>query len=293
MNKILIIGGNGYIGSSLYTFLTNKNLYCDIVDTNRFGKINKCTELDYNNLQKDFLDKYDSVVLLAGYSSVGMCTNYYDTFNENVIKFINLIKKINKNHLLIYASSSSVYGIKQDATENDELTPPINNYDFSKQSIDYINKFSDKNIVGLRFGTVCGYSPNFRRDLVINSMTLNALNNNELQLSNKNNMRTILGITDLCNGIYHILLNRSKISSKIYNFGSFSCNIGSIADNIKKLTNCNIIYNDKFITNYSFTISSKKFMNDFDFKFEETLESIFLSIKNNINNITNNKVRSI
>ena len=76
-NKTLIIGGCGYIGSSLFNFLQNKGLDVDTVDLEWFGNHSnsKNINIDYRNLTPSFLDRYDSIVLLAAHSSVRMCQN--------------------------------------------------------------------------------------------------------------------------------------------------------------------------------------------------------------------------
>ena len=79
MNKVLIIGGNGYIGTRLYEYLsideenmpTDKDI--DIIDTCWFGKVIEDTIVeDYRNMTSEFFSKYDTVILLAVHSSVKM-----------------------------------------------------------------------------------------------------------------------------------------------------------------------------------------------------------------------------
>ncbi len=67
--------------------------------------------------------------------------------------------------------------------------------------------------------------------------------------------------------------------------GSCSSKIGDIGKKIKQLTNCEIIYNNKFNSNYSFTIDSELFENTFNFKFTGNIETIFKDIQDNLSNI--------
>jgi nucleoside-diphosphate-sugar epimerase len=95
-NKVLIIGGCGYIGSSLFNFLQNKGLNVDTIDLEWFGNhsVHKNINLDYKSLTKDFLSKYDSIVLLAAHSSVRMCENaMMPAFKNNVVTLLNFLKK--------------------------------------------------------------------------------------------------------------------------------------------------------------------------------------------------------
>ena len=109
--SVLIIGSEGYIGSRIAHDL--QNIY-DIhgIDICWFGQSNNYTEVkDYNQLTKEELSKYHTVVLLAGHSSVKMCDGpVLSSWSNNVNNFIDLMNKLDKGQILIYASSGSVYG---------------------------------------------------------------------------------------------------------------------------------------------------------------------------------------
>ena len=89
MRKILIIGGNGYIGSRVYEHLLNLNYDITNVDLCKFGKLYAETkEQDYKDLTKEEIHKYSHIILLAGHSSVSMCVdNLSSCFNNNVLNF--------------------------------------------------------------------------------------------------------------------------------------------------------------------------------------------------------------
>ena len=97
MSKILLIGGNGYIGSRL-----QQSLDVDVVDTNWFN--DEGSGEDFKDLTSKHYDDYDTVILLAGHSSVKMSEgNLNSCFNNNVRNFIDLIEKLDGQRL-IYAS---------------------------------------------------------------------------------------------------------------------------------------------------------------------------------------------
>ena len=86
MDKILLIGGCGYIGSRLFQVLSDKH-DVDSVDAEWYGNhINKLNVVkDFGTLTKDELTPYDVVILLAGHSSVKMCVdNAIPTLKNNV-----------------------------------------------------------------------------------------------------------------------------------------------------------------------------------------------------------------
>lgn len=292
--KILLIGGNGYIGSRLYNHLNVKNYNITNVDTCWYGKLFTDTNIiNYDNLSVSYLNQFTHIILLAGFSSVGMCKNLHDTVTNNVTYFNNLVNKLSDKQVLIYASSCSVYGNGEKIlTETDDLSPPLNNYDFSKQMIDYINKLSlNKKCIGLRFGTVNGYSPNLRTDLVINAMTLSSLEQKKIFVSNGNIKRSLLGINDLCNAIEKIIVT-DHIKSNIYNLVSFSNTILDLAKEIQSLNQCEVVVNENLSTSYSFTVTNNKFESDFKFKFNDTVESIYNELIVNSNVISKKSNRS-
>ena len=175
--SVLIIGSEGYIGSRITHDL--QNVY-DIhgIDICWFGQSNNYTEVkDYNQLTKEELSKYHTVILLAGHSSVKMCDGpVLSSWSNNCRWDVEAINKLDKGQVLIYASSGSVYGTTNTTSVEDAPLQfkPINNYDLTKYSLDvHAEKFirDGYNIVGLRFGTVNGWSPNIREELMINSMT--------------------------------------------------------------------------------------------------------------------------
>jgi len=163
--NILLIGGCGYIGSALYDKL-KKSYNVTSVDLEWFGNPGVDNyQFDYKTLSRE-LSEFKTIVLMAGHSSAKMCeTDSLSTLNNNVVNFVGLLSKLDKSHKLIYASSSSVYG--NASGEVDELNTecsPVNYYDWSKKQIDIYAQMSNVEYYGLRFGTVCGVSPNLRVD---------------------------------------------------------------------------------------------------------------------------------
>mgnify|MGYP003386974686 CR=1 FL=1 len=170
MSRVLIIG-KGYIGSALYKHL--KHLH----DVWTVDWHDDSTDLymDFRQLSPRTLEGWDDIILLAGNSSVKSCNDLYDTFEANIVAFVDLLHNIPYNKTrLIYASSASVYGSNGTipALEERPFDLPANYYDMSKQMIDTIASISGRNYIGLRFGTVCGHSPKPRHELIINSLVM-------------------------------------------------------------------------------------------------------------------------
>lgn len=300
MNKILIIGGCGYIGSRLFNYLNNKNLDVSSVDLELFGNPGMPNlKENYNNLTEDYLSQFSDIILLAGHSSVKMCeNNLIGCFKNNVEYFVQLLTKIKDNQKFIYASSSSVYGNvnRNIVNENCEEYVAGSFYDLSKAEIDHYAKIFDKvNYYGLRFGTVNGYSENIRTDIMINAMVNSILETNTVKVFNPMVRRPILWIHDLCRAVEKIIINGDFSKRGLYNLASFNSTvdiIGRKVSNIFDGSQLQIIENEPTKEElelnkklhskvYDFAISSDKFINVLDFQFEGTIDIIAKELKDN------------
>ena len=301
MNKTLIIGGCGYIGSRLFNYLKQKQYKVVSLDLELFGNPNiQNTKENYKDLTKENIARFDNIILLAGHSSVKMCeSNMVGCFKNNVQYFVELLSKISKNQKFIYASSSSVYGNvnRNIVTEECEEYVAGSFYDLSKAEIDhYVKIFDEVNFYGLRFGTVNGFSPNTRNDVMINAMVSSAIVNKEIKVFNPMIRRPILYINDLCRAVETIILQGNHSNRGLYNLASFNSTADIIGrktsevfDDVKLSVidreptpeeNINKKLNSKV---YDFAISSDKFISTFNFKFEGTIKDIALELKENLN----------
>ena len=299
VKRILIIGGCGYIGSRLNNFLSEK-YEISTIDLEWFGNENSTNNIkkDCKNLTKEDLKGFTHIILLAGHSSVKMCEkNMLSTLKNNVLNFANILENLEKKQVLIYASSSSVYGDTKNKAVDEEYIAfqPNNFYDLSKHEIDSYASLSDKIYFGLRFGTVNGYSPNLRNDVMINAMTFNAMENKKVFCYNPDVNRPILSIDDLCRAVVAIIEKGNYNNRGVYNIASFNSTAKEIAQAVAENTGANLEVCDtppENITNvklqaktYDFIIETKKFEKEFDFSFRGTTSSIVKSLIDNYNNM--------
>jgi len=215
MKKVLILGGNGYVGSYLNHSLKN-DFEITNIDLNWFSEHSE--SVDFSDLSGDYLNNYETLILLAGHSSVKMCDkNMLSSFKNNVDNFVELLEKIQSGQKLVYASSSSVYGQTNNSIVSEDYNTfvPNNYYDLTKQIIDNYAQQSDVNYYGLRFGTVNGWAPNLRVDIMINAMVNSALTDGHIKLYIKDIMRPILGINDLSRAMKEISISNLRIQSRV------------------------------------------------------------------------------
>jgi nucleoside-diphosphate-sugar epimerase/cyclopropane fatty-acyl-phospholipid synthase-like methyltransferase len=296
VKRICILGGSGYIGTKLASVLSDD---LTIVDRNEYlGDRNvsfiKLTALNY--IKSTDFSQFDVVVLLSGQCSVVSSCDLKVTMENNVTVFCNLVSKLTKDQVFIYASSSSVYG-NTDAQEVDETYnkyTPYNYYDLSKQTIDNIAKLTDLNYYGLRFGTVSGYSENMRNDLMINSMWTSAINNGCVYVSNGCINRPVLSIRDLVKSIKTIIGSAEYSKRGVYNLVSFNSTVMELANKVAEYTGCLVneidqeSHRQKEVNfkltskTYDFRITQNKFEREFGKKSMDTVYDIMMDLETNI-----------
>lgn len=272
--KILIIGGEGYVGSYLATHLTSNSL-----DVYTFGN----RAIDYNTLSKEYLSQFTHIILLAGHSSVQCCAGPLESpWKNNVRNFNNLVHKTDNKQTIIYASSASVYGskdVKRLYTEDEISIDYVNNYDLTKVNLDllalkHINE--GRKIIGLRFGTVNGGSPVIRRDLMINSMVYSAITEGRIIITNKHIKRPILSVRDLSRAVTSIVKNDT--SPNIFNLATFNSTVDEISRIVNEYTKVDIIDKGDTTGSYNFAIDNTKFKALNNFVYEDNIHSVVESV---------------
>jgi nucleoside-diphosphate-sugar epimerase len=300
MNKLLIVGGCGYIGTKLCEVL--KDFYnITIIDlavynNELFDNIEIIND-DVNNINTDFYKLFDIIIYLAGNSSIKSSHNLYSTIENNINNIMKIIKNASCEQKIIYGSSSSTYGNTEDniVKECYNNTNLDNYYDITKKILDdfveLIIKKEKKQIFGLRFGTVNGFSYNFRNDVMINAIVSNALKTDNVIIYSKETKRPILGISDLCNAINTIIKKGNVENSGIYNLASFNSTTGVVGLQISSIMKLPFIINNNTIDEElqtsvcNFHIDCNKFITTFNFKFEDTIETITNNIIDNYSKI--------
>ncbi len=258
MNKVCVVGGEGYIGSRLCQYLRTKDYLVTIIDAGWYSDVAPGTrihDIRYNGIE---YNQFDVVVWLAGHSSVGMCRtdkpfHNCPAYGNNVSAFNNFLSNLRlvptaKKPFVIYASSASIYGDTKGLYVNEDVIPwdmdhelwyTMGNrevYDMTKLKVDNLAaqyyKDTGEMIVGLRFGTVNGPSYNMRTELMLNSMVKNALTNGEILYSQPQLHRSILDIHHLCQDVYGLIKanENSEVACGVYNAASYTRCVYDLAE---------------------------------------------------------------
>lgn len=294
--KISIIGGAGYVGSSLVPYLLKRGHEVSVFDTfwygDYLGNHPKLTKFsgdmrDSKKLMKA-LKGQEAVIHLACVSNdpsfdlnpkLGKSINY-DCF-KNILSLVNEAE-VNR---FIYASSSSVYGVKLETNVTEDMRcEPLTDYSKFKFACELELKAfgTGGSWTIVRPATVCGYSPRMRFDLIVNILTLDAIKKKKMTVHGGFQMRPNLNIKDMCRAYEEILLApEAKVNEKTYNVGGENMNLEIIAHTVRDaLKNKDIeIIMEPSKDSRSYHINSDFIKRDLGFESERKLHGAVNSIK--------------
>lgn len=287
--RVLVTGGAGYVGTMLVPLLLSYGYEVRVVDLFLYGDYLEV----HPNLQKmkgdirkkmlmtQALTDVDSVIHLACISndpSFELDPKLGKSINFDATKqLINLAREAGVKRF-IYASSSSVYGVKSESEVTEDLPlAPLTDYSkYKVLSEQYLeDNAGDMPYVILRPATVCGYSPRLRLDLTVNILTIHALVNNKITVYGGRQQRPNIHINDMCQAYLLMLTSPiKKISGEIYNVGYENYSVLEIARMVLKVLGNSSISLEILLANdlRSYRVSSKKLFNKLGFKASHNIE---------------------
>lgn len=242
--RLLIAGGAGYVGSALIPRLLERGYSVDVVDLFWFGNhlpvetgiLNK----DLFELKVADLKQYDQVIFLAGLSNDPMAEyspskNF--VYNAAAPAYLAYTAKKAGVKRYVYASSCSVYGYTVNELY-DETRPVASAYPYGISKLQgeqaVMNLVDDTfSVVALRKGTISGYSPRMRLDLIVNTMFRTAMDEKVITINNPAIWRPILAMEDAVTAYIRAIEAHESISG-IFNIASGNYTVGEIGDLIKR-----------------------------------------------------------
>jgi len=253
--NILMTGGCGYIGTVLTEKLLADGHKLKVIDTQWFGNHLKAhpnltvLKEDIRNIDDIDLNQIDTVLHLANIANdPAVELNPTLSWEVNVLAAQQLADKAVRNGVkhFVYASSGSVYGVKDEPHVTEDLTlVPISVYNKTKMVAERVLlSYRDKMQVHcIRPATVCGISPRMRLDVSVNMLTFQALKNNKITVFGGNQTRPNIHIKDMVR-VYQHFVNNSVIESGCYNAGFENISILDIAEMVKNKLGAEIIISE-------------------------------------------------
>ena len=283
--KVLVIGGAGYVGTELTKSLLAKEFAVRVLDTFWYGEdvhhslTGSRLELikgDMRNLDivDEAMESVTDVIHLA-------CISNDPSFDLdpklgksiNLDSFTPIVKRAQSAGVsrFIYASSSSVYGVKEEERVTEELSlEPLTDYSRFKADCEaLLLQESNTEMIStiIRPATVCGVSDRQRLDLAVNILTMNALVNRKLTVFGGKQFRPNLHIKDMCSSYLHLLMSPAEvIHKKIYNIGGRNLTLDDIAHLVQDVVGEDVeILHKETNDNRSYRVDSSKIERELGF----------------------------
>jgi nucleoside-diphosphate-sugar epimerase len=293
MQQVLVTGGAGYVGAVLVPKLLQAGYRVKVVDLYIYGADVLSVVKDHPGLEeikgdirdRPLLEKIlpgcDAVIHLACISNdpsfeldpdLGKSINY-DAF----VDLVDVAKDSGVKRF-IYASSSSVYGIKETENVNEELPlQPLTDYSkYKAMCEDVLLAKREPGFVTLilRPATVCGYSPRLRLDLTVNILTNHAVNNGKITVFGGEQKRPNIHIEDMTDlYIKSLQWSDDAIDGKIFNAGYENHTVMQIAQMVRNVVGETVeIITTPTNDHRSYHISSEKIKKELGFVPQHTIE---------------------
>lgn len=249
---ILLTGGCGYIGSVLTPKLLDKDYVVTVLDIMWFGnflpehKNLNVIHGDIREVDKLSIKDVDAVIHLANVAN-DPCgdLNPKLSWEVNALATMSLVEWAIKHGAkqFIYASSGSVYGVKDEFQVTEDLSlVPISDYNKTKMiSERVLLSYNDQiTLQCIRPATVCGYSPRMRFDVSVNMLTMQALSNKRITVFGGDQVRPNIHIQDITDLVLFFLDNGDRVKG-IYNAGFENISIMDIAKRVVELVPAEIV----------------------------------------------------
>ena len=300
--KVLVIGGGGYVGTELQGFLLGKDFQVRVLDTFWYpdGMQSELTNVLNSGIEYVRADVRDKSAMVDSMAGITDCIHLACISNDpsyeldpklsesiNYLAFETFIDALNQSKIqrVIYASSSSVYGVKTEVNVTEELScEPRTDYSKFKvaceaELLSNVNKGITASI--LRPSTVCGVSNRQRFDLVVNALTINALVNGVINVDGGEQYRPNLHIKDMLRA-YGALLDAdaTQINHEVFNVAGENLKVIDIARKVQQRINKNIeIKIIPVIDDRSYRVSGEKIQRVLKFSPEFTVNDAIADIQ--------------
>lgn len=250
VERVLVTGGAGYIGSVLVPTLLDAGYAVTVLDTFQRGDTELaacCANPGFNAVQgnvrdeklvRELMAKTDIVIPLAALVGAPLCKrDPYTATAVNREAVQTLVKMLSKNQKMLFPTTNSGYGIGEAGKECTEETPlrPISLYGTDKVEAERAI-LDGGNGVTFRLATVFGMAPRMRVDLLVNDFTLRAVRDRAVLIFEGHFKRNYIHVRDVARAFLHGIENYETMNNQPYNVGLSDANLSKLelCERIKK-----------------------------------------------------------
>jgi nucleoside-diphosphate-sugar epimerase len=297
--RVLVTGGAGYVGSNLVPKLLAAGYEVSVLDLYLYGDVfaDKKSDPRLTEVKGDLRNAADVARAVSGCDAVIhlACISNDPSFDldPTLGRSINFdcfrpLVKASKDagvRRFIYASSSSVYGIKTDMDVTEELPlEPLTDYSKYKAMCEEVLEQERQPgfvCVTLRPATVCGYAPRLRLDLTVNILTNHAINNGRITVFGGDQLRPNIHVDDMTDLYLKLLESPDEvIDGKIWNAGYHNLKVSTIAEMVKAEVGPKV---DIVVTptddHRSYHVSSEKIRKELGFSAQRSVKDAIVDLR--------------
>src|SRR5882724_4868193 len=300
LKRVMVTGGAGYVGSSLVPKLLDAGHAVSVLDLYLYGDDLFEAYRDHPRLREvkgdlrdpesvaRALEGCDAVIHLACISndpSFDLDPDLGKSINFDCFRPLIKASKAAGVKRFIYASSSSVYGIKDDPNVTEDLPlQPLTDYSkFKAMCEDVLEEEREPGFVAvtIRPATVCGYAPRLRLDLTVNILTNLAITSGKITVFGGEQLRPNLHVEDMTD-LYLLLLEAedAAVNGKVWNAGYHNLKVREIADMVRERVGDGVeIVVTPTDDHRSYHVSSAKIYRELGFEAKRTVSDAIMDLK--------------
>ena len=311
MNKVLITGGAGYLGSTLTQHLLDNGYRVDVLDNLMYEQTSLLHLCSYDNFRfmnvdvtnfkflKSIVSTYDVVIPLAAIVGGPACDKNKELATKvNFEQIKCIVDNLRDDQKLIMPNTNSQYGSSKEIITEESPFNPLSHYAVTKcNAEDYI--MNSGNGVCLRLATVFGSSPRMRTDLLVNDFVHKALVDGYIVLFESHFKRNYIHVKDIAHTFLFVIEHYDEMKGEVFNVGLSDANLSKLelAEIIKKYIHNFVIKEDDYETDFDnrdYIVSNEKLESlgwkpkyTIDDGVNELIYAYQMIIKHNNRNFTN------
>lgn len=311
MNKAIITGGAGYLGSTLAQFLLQKGYQVTVIDNLIYKQTSLLHLFQYKNftfikgdvrdkkLLQEHVTKHDIIIPLAAIVGMPACeANPQLAIDINYLQVKNIVTLISDQQILILPNTNSQYGSSNEIITEQSPFKPLSLY--AETKCDAENSVLDTGKgVALRLATVFGVSPRMRQDLLVNDFVYKAMVDGYLVLFEAHYKRNYIHVLDIAYTFNFVIENYHICKGQAFNVGLSSANLSKLelANKIKEHIPSLVIKTEEFRKDFdqrNYIVSNEKLEKlgwmpnfDLDYGIQQLMSCYPIIINHNHRSFTN------